>query len=99
MRNKILFSALVCLAVAGCTSTNSSSEKSSGEKSSGSGEGSVPTAVKAAFDSEHFYAKMDHPTTRSSSDGGTIYEIPYTNADGTKGIATYGPTGELLKNE
>jgi hypothetical protein len=89
MRNRILISAVLCLA-AGCA-TDSSKGKSSEINQS-----QVPQAVQAAFDSEHPYAEMNHPKTYSDCDGNTVYEIPYTRADGTKGTARYGPMGELV---
>jgi hypothetical protein len=88
MRNGILISAVLCLA-AGCASN-------SGNKSSEIDESQIPKAVQAAFDSEHPYAKIDHPKTYSDSNGITVYEIPYTRPDGTSGKARYGSTGELL---
>ena len=80
MRNQLVFSALLCVLAAGCSSDK--------------GDNDVPTAVKGAFYSEHPHAEIDRPTTRTSSDGQTRYEIPYTRADGTRGIAVYSSMGE-----
>jgi hypothetical protein len=55
--------------------------------------------VRGAFYSEHPYAQIDRSTKQSNSDGSASYEIAYTRADGTKGTATYAPTGEIQKDQ
>jgi hypothetical protein len=57
------------------------------------------STVEGAFYSEHPYAHIDRSTTLSNSDGSTSCEIAYTRADGTKGTATYAPTGEIQKDQ
>jgi len=59
----------------------------------------VPAGVQAAFDAEHPYAKMNHPSTRGDSNGASAYVIPYTRPDGSTGEATYSPSGELLEDK
>jgi hypothetical protein len=60
---------------------------------------SSSSAVEGAFYSEHPYAHIDRSTEQSNADGSTSYEIAYTRADGTKGTATYAPTGEIQKDQ
>ena len=57
------------------------------------------SAVEGAFYSEHPYAQIDQLSKQSNSDGSSSYEITYTRPDGTKGNATYAPTGELQKEQ
>jgi uncharacterized lipoprotein len=89
IRKMMIGLAAVCL-LAGCE-TNSS-----GGKSTEISDGDVPTAVVAAFKSEHPYAEMNHPKTYTDNNHNTVYEIPYTRPDGTTGTARYGAMGELL---
>jgi hypothetical protein len=86
MRNGILAAAIFSQAV-GCAGHSKYTDMS---------ESDMPQAVQAAFGSEHPYAKVDHPKTYSDCDGKTVYEIPYSRADGTTGTARYGSSGELL---
>jgi hypothetical protein len=88
MRNRILITAVLCLA-AGCASHNKN-------QTSDISESDMPQAVQAAFGSEHPYAKMDHPKKCTDKDGKTVYEVPYTRPDGTSGTAKYGAMGELI---
>jgi uncharacterized lipoprotein YajG len=59
----------------------------------------VPAAVQGAFYTEHPYAQMNHPRQETNIDGSVSYVIPYTRPDGTKGKATYAPTGEEQKDQ
>ncbi|MGD0462484.1 MAG: hypothetical protein ABSB74_08350 [Tepidisphaeraceae bacterium] len=59
----------------------------------------VPAAVQGPFYTEHPYAQMNNPKRISNEDGSVSYQIPYTRPDGTKGSATYAPTGELQKDQ
>ncbi|MGD1275752.1 MAG: hypothetical protein ABR964_00840 [Tepidisphaeraceae bacterium] len=59
----------------------------------------VPAGVQAAFDAEHPYAKMNHPSVRSNANGASDYVVPYTRPDGTTGQATYSSSGELLEDK
>jgi hypothetical protein len=90
MRNKAAFWALLGIALAGCSSNSSSLPAAFPS-------GSSP--VEAAFYSEHPYAHIDRSTKLSNPDGSTSYQIAYTRADGTKGLALYAPTGEILKDQ
>jgi hypothetical protein len=94
MRYRLILTATLAAALAACASNNNS-----GSASSGSNDASVPQAVEAAFYSEHPHDHIDSPTTRHSENGYDTYEVPYTRADGTKGLATYGEMGELLNNQ
>jgi hypothetical protein len=88
-RYAVLMIAPLCLA-AGC------STHSNGGKSREISASDVPTAVVAAFKSEHPYAEINHPKTYTDCNKNTVYEIPYTRPDGTSGDARYGAMGELL---
>lgn len=59
----------------------------------------IPQAVDAAFYSEHSYAQMSKPIQEAGADNQTIYTIPYTRSDGSKGVATYSSFGELEKDQ
>ncbi len=78
------------LLAAGCSSNTSQQGVSPNQ---------VPAAVQAAFDTEHPYAQMNNPQRISNEDGSVSYQIPYTRPDGTKGSATYAPSGELQKDQ
>ncbi len=84
---------LLCAGLAGCASSSTSGTSQSVNPQD------VPAAVQAAFYSEHPYAQMDHPSKHKTWDDWTYYEIPYTRSDGTKGDATYAPTGEIQKDQ
>jgi hypothetical protein len=91
MRNWLLMAAIGLL-LAGC-SVSAKSSKASIEVNQ------IPAAVQGAFDSEHPYAQINDPIRISNQDGSVSYQIPYTRPDGTKGTATYAPTGELQNDK
>jgi hypothetical protein len=74
--------------LAGCTAENTSRPAEN-----------IPAAVTAAFSAEHPYATIDHPKELDMQDGSTRYEVPYQRPDGTKGEATYAPSGELIRDK
>ena len=80
---------LAGILLVGCSSSSDNSRKEDVEPND------VPAAVQGACYAEHPYAKMDHPQRISNDNGSTSYEIPYVRPDGTKGKATYAPTGDL----
>jgi uncharacterized lipoprotein len=84
-----VFVLLLLTALAACASNQQSGQNQN------SGESKIPDDVKAAFYSEHPYAKMNNPSTQNSQQDGTVYTIPYTRSDGSTGLAIYTSMGVL----
>jgi hypothetical protein len=84
--------------VFGCTSNNSSGNSSSNNSREIS-ESQIPTAVQAAFFSEHPYATINHPHQLSDQNGNDTYLLPYTLSGGATGSATYSESGTLLNGQ
>ena len=85
--------AIALLIAAACSAT-----AKSGSSSVTINTNQVPAAVQGAFYSQHPYAQMSKPIQQTSADNDTIYTIPYTRTDGTKGTATYTSMG-VLEND
>jgi hypothetical protein len=58
----------------------------------------LPRAVQAAFAAEHPYAKIDQVNHDKDSNGNEEYVIAYSNPDGAKASAIFGPSGESRAN-
>jgi hypothetical protein len=87
--------AIVLFIAAGCAAT-----AKSGSSSITINTNQVPAAVQGAFYSQHPYAQMSKPIQQTTdSDNQTIYIIPYTRTDGTKGTATYTSMGVLEQDQ
>jgi hypothetical protein len=56
--------------------------------------GDLPLAVQSAFMAEYPYAKIDQTQHGKDPSGNELYVISYSNPDGTKATAFYGPSGE-----
>jgi hypothetical protein len=86
----VLSGIFLALVAFGCTSDKSDNSNSQISESD------IPTAVQAAFFSQHPYAKIDKPLKQSDDKYGEIFVIPYTLAGGATGSATYNATGALV---
>jgi hypothetical protein len=87
----VVLLALSAILILGCTSSSTApTTRPSGDIMSYD---SLPIGVQAAFVAQHPYAEVDHPSTEKSSDGETLYVIPYTQPEGDRAVAKYTDAG------